>query len=851
MLANFFKPKWQHKDAKVRIQALSTLAGDSVELIKLAQTDPDENVRTEAIMRLNHLPTLIQIGHTTGSVAEKAKQRVIGLSSSDHKHDHLLADVFAWLQNPALIRSIARDSERGNKLRRLALDQIDDQELLYDIALHDNLKDIQFQAAQRIEDLEKLKTLDKQHGKNNKRLRQLLKERLDHIQQRQQLEDQITHLCAEAETLGKTKTWEQDKTRMRVLQQSWQPLAKQASVEQQTRFQTALDDFQQRLQQHEQHEQRVRPLREARQEILAASTRLLKQLQDAPEVYTLESLDTELSTLHRRWSQQESLPSPEQEQLEKQWQAAYERLRHLRTSLADDLQAIEKLTQLAEKADSLRRQDKPVQSKLVLSLQSDWTNSKRPHGLRSVLAELEQSFHRSMDALNARLDKQKAQRDSMLKSLREELQALEHSLETEQYSDAITQHQAFLQRLKETPDLPASDLAFFQRRIQMLTPYIRELQDWRRWGTDQARKQLIETAEHLRSDDDIDPQERAKQVQNLRSEWRKLAHMEPGQQRTLWKTFDATVTAAYEPSKQHFTEQAQQREANLDQRNALCAQLENLNTQTSWENPDWRELQTQVNQVRKQWKEAGTVSHKSWKSVNNRFNAAMDALEEHFKRERARNWQAREQLVEQAQKLLEMKETSKAVEQAKQLQGQWQITLASRPADEQRLWKQFREPIDGLFARIREERQQKREAYQAQLAEAARLEAEKQQQALERKQRKLDELTALAEQSVLNKQADPDAATEHTNQTTGERLCLQLEILLGLETPAEFHQARLEYQIAQMRDAMRSRKEAQSPVEQAIPLLKQWYKLGGMPTDALADQQARIEAISAGLTQSL
>ena len=127
MLANFFKPKWQHKDAKVRIQALSTLAGDSVELIKLAQTDPDENVRTEAIMRLNHLPTLIQIGHTTGSVAEKAKQRVIGLSSSDHKHDHLLADVFAWLQNPALIRSIARDSERGNKLRRLALDQIDDQ----------------------------------------------------------------------------------------------------------------------------------------------------------------------------------------------------------------------------------------------------------------------------------------------------------------------------------------------------------------------------------------------------------------------------------------------------------------------------------------------------------------------------------------------------------------------------------------------------------------------------------------------------------------------------------------------------------------------------------------------------
>ena len=35
MLGNLFKPKWLHKDAKVRIQAVQGLAGDSVELIKL------------------------------------------------------------------------------------------------------------------------------------------------------------------------------------------------------------------------------------------------------------------------------------------------------------------------------------------------------------------------------------------------------------------------------------------------------------------------------------------------------------------------------------------------------------------------------------------------------------------------------------------------------------------------------------------------------------------------------------------------------------------------------------------------------------------------------------------------
>ena len=78
-------------------------------------------------------------------------------------------------------------------------------------------------------------------------------------------------------------------------------------------------------------------------------------------------------------------------------------------------------------------------------------------------------------------------------------------------------------------------------------------------------------------------------------------------------------------------------------------------------------------------------------------------------------------------------------------------------------------------------------------------------------------------------------------------MCLQLEILLGLDTPAEFHSARLTYQVGQMRDAMRSRKEQQSPAQQVLPLLKQWYKLGGMPAEALTSQQARMTLIEQAL----
>jgi hypothetical protein len=748
MLGKFFKPKWQSNDASVRLKALSTLASDSVELIKIAQSDPDSNVRMEAITRLSHLPTLVQLGHTPGSIGERSRQRVIGLAATDHHHDHILADVFHWLQNPALLRSVARDTMRGVKLRHQAIAKIDDQELLFNIASADASKEIQYIAAKQIRDLETLQRLEKLHGKNNKRLRQLLKERLDAEQQLQQQQDLINGLCAEAETLGKAATWEQEKTRAKVLEQRWQKLATLPNDAQQQHFQQALTQFQQQLTAWENAQQQ-------RAQQLAAQAEAQAQLRSAAE------------------AQAEAAAQTAREQQEREQQAQAE--------------------------EHKRRQQ------------------------------------------------QQAQQAEILQGLHDSQQQLEAQLEAEQYGEAIETHKTLTAQLKNAAFLPSRDLAFFQRRLQALAPVLRELQDWRRWGTDQVRKQLIETAEHLRTDADLDPQERAKKIHSMREEWRKLSQMEPGQQRAMWKAFDENATAAYEPSKQYFVEQAQQREAHLAQRQAICSQLEALHTDTNWSNADWRNVQTAINQCRKQWKEAGTVGHKDWKSINERFNAAMDALETQLKAERTRNWQARTQLVEQAQALLELSDTAQAIEQAKALQTEWHITLTSRPSDEQRLWKQFREPMDALFARARDERQQQHEERHAQAAEVARQADEQRQRQVEQAQQRIAAMTALAEQSTLNKHSDTPADEQIANRSSGELLCLQLEILLGLETPPEFQATRLKYQVAQLSETMRSRKDTYNPTEHALPMLKQWYVLGGMPATALASQTARIEKVREAL----
>ena len=109
-------------------------------------------------------------------------------------------------------------------------------------------------------------------------------------------------------------------------------------------------------------------------------------------------------------------------------------------------------------------------------------------------------------------------------------------------------------------------------------------------------------------------------------------------------------------------------------------------------------------------------------------------------------------------------------------------------------------------------------------------------------QRHLAGIDELAAASAGLKTAEAAADVLEANQVEGETICLQLEILLDIDTPDAFRQVRMEYQVAQMSEAMRSRSEAQDEREQALELLTAWYQLGAMPAAAYASQQARIEA---------
>lgn len=885
MFARFFKPKWQHKDAKVRLQGLTTLGADSPELIQLAQSDPDTSVRFEAIGRLSHMPTLLQLAEGSNDLAERARQRMMVIATTDGQYDDKLVEHFDWLeQHPALLKSIARDPKRLLELRKRAVPTIDDQDLLYNIALEDDARDIQTIAASLITDLDKLQTLEKRHGKNNKRLRQFVKDKVAADEEQQVKRRAIEACCEEVEALGRTGRWEQDKTQLLVIKQRWKQFDEIPSLYTQ-RFKTAEDDFAKRLAEYEDQEAQLRPMREQFVQLLSQAKHWHKELRERPEYVAIDELDQFLKTANDQWQALPMLQPEYQTALNEDWQEELDNMRQIRISLEKDFNALSDLTQTVKQAEHLMASTHGLQPNKITELQSTWTSAPRPHVLRARVGELEQRFQSTISQLNARLTREVKQREELVANFTEQVHVLENALEQEQYGQAIELHHTLQQQLKAATVLSHHDAKPIRERLQHMYPLIRELQDWRNWGTNQAREHLIESAEHLQLTE-LDPQERAKRIKALRNEWRNLATIAPGQQHKQWREFDRKVTAAYEPSKQHFAEQAKQRQEHLAQREALCAELEQLNQSTDWTNPDWKALQKSINQLRQQWKESGTVSHKDWQPINARFNAAMEALDTHLEAERKRNWEERLQLVAQAEALVNSTNLAEATETAKQLQTQWHITVPARQGEEQRLWKQFRAPIDKLFENLKNARQSERtelqqaidnknavcaefealaqtseedwsgvaarqkqlyEAFQAirNLPKSVHIKLESRWQNAEKALQKRGQQVAQLQQWKQLEQiaANQVLSDEESNsiRQQGEVICLDLEILLSLPSPQAFQKQRMNYQIGRMSESMLSRKENRQVEPQAFKLFKQWYRLP-LSQSAFDEQQPRIQA---------
>ena len=569
--------------------------------------------------------------------------------------------------------------------------------------------DIRLRALDQVSDPALLEQIVKRAKNRDKRVLRLARERVKALHAEQQTQRQLGELCDAFEQL----VWDGETgpaaARFVRLEAEWSALADQADADLSARVEQARERFRQQQQQHAQ----IRRQREAICQRLEQRLAALDQVgantdgnSDGDQI-----IQQTLAEAERDWLQTGDTPEP---RLQRRYQDLYAALGARRAALAAGDRQLQKSRTVLRAAERLLERAGLLQESDVNELHQRWQRQMQNLAV-PLRAAAQTQFDALFSKLEQRLTRQREQKGQELADLRQLLDDLRQALDDGELQRAIEFDQQARAKLANNISLSRQQMDTLREQLGDCTVALNQLRGWRRWGTDQAREQLCEQAEALaieaqtESDADPNPNRLADQVRALRSAWKQLDKT-GGASRALWQRFDRACERAYAPAKVHFDHQAEQRRQNLEQRQALCAELEALLTDTDWDNQlDWPMLSRYEQTVQRRWRQLGPVNRGDRKAIDRRYRDALNRLQTRLRPRLEQDLARRQALIARVQALAEQDDLQAAIEATKQAQSEWQPQALASRSREQALWRQFRTACDAVFAR----RQAERDAQQA------------------------------------------------------------------------------------------------------------------------------------------
>ncbi|MCC1497687.1 DUF349 domain-containing protein [Alcanivorax sp. 1008] len=811
MFSRFFKPRWQHTDAKVREQAVTTLDPDSESdrstLAILARGDSSAAVRAAASAQLIDLTVLDHVvrNDKEQSVRDSANQRIEALLAGTAKPglaDAQRLQIIGSTDNQALLAAVAHTA-KDSASRLTAASRIDDESLLMQLALQGADAELRISVAGRLQDPENLRRLTRDG--RDKKVIQLARERLKFYQQQQQEYQQHAQRGEELiELLLSHSKRPYDNlyaARLQQLQHSWEEIFHHLEEPAKTHGAALIRQCQQHVDEWQQQQQKQQAEDNARLELKAAINTLqdsLQALHEATEWPASNSLAAILASQQRRWQEATDISSadPSQEQHYLELVASWK-------SLIDHWRLLDQ-----QNPESLWPENIPVPPELRKKpVEQEEPNEPQPtasaNGKKSA-----NEVDRTIGVLHNAL------RQRQLKFANR----LWHKLE--QLQDGVSTAQ--------------------RARMEKLKPQLDELRDWHAFAAEPKKLQLCEQMERL-AKIDMAAQEKADSIQILQEQWRELMSADQQSDQALWDRFRAAADMAWEPCREHFAEQDRERAANLAKRVALCDQLEQYLATLNPENvTDWSAVAEIRRAAPQEWKSYHPVRFTDIREVSKRFSDLLKRFDDLLDNIASTHIAELEKLIEEGQSLLNSDDSRQSAEHFKNLQKRWQ-NVGWVPLNSQRkLYKRFRTLADQVFARREEQFQAQREQASSE-AEALRCELQALQHALnqasddnamklladmverintlpcpkreEKLQQQRESLVSDARQrrqrwpqwqrwSALKASIENAPVSEdHTSQ---QELAVALEVIAGLESPEHAREQRMQWQLQQLSSAMKS-----------------------------------------------
>jgi hypothetical protein len=670
----FGSPLHEHADPAQRVLGVAALPPDSKVLAQLLDSDPSTDVRNAAATRCTD-PVVLSgaLQAETEPSVRSAIASSLGKVLAATADTGIVRSLLAAQECPDAVRAQIALHTQDEQRRRDALNGMADEDALVDVALGAEHASVRIAAAERVHAPEPLRRLLTGARDKDRGVARLARERLDAINRRIENADAADAILREAEALvaqpGPIVTAAVE------LDRRWKALVLGDDEVRRTRWDAVGRLMQQRFDReldeqraHARFEQRLGAWIAALQPPTAAELPMLRE--------ELIALRTEAAV------DNDSRALAQLEQAERQlvqWEQA-----------APALAAAEALVVEAEELAT----GTPIDD---AQLPARW----QALNLAARTPALTRRFEAALLVIEQR-------RLAIVRAAQQEQGALRQQLHTALHEAELALAAGHLQEARAAADraralkvhaglLPKPSVQRLNRVVQQLV----ELERWQQFGQQSARVQLCERAEAL-VQKTADPVALAREVQQLRAEWKKLDEQHAGVPKPLWERFDSACERAYAPAARHFAEQAAQHKQARKQREDFIAASAAHAPTLLVEPHDWRAIERWLRETEATWRgpSLGSVEPGAWKKLDARLKTALAPLHESLTAARLQARQQREALIVEAEALGARTAERDTPSRVKELQARWQthaksIVLAQR--DERTLWERFRAACNAVF----------------------------------------------------------------------------------------------------------------------------------------------------------
>lgn len=747
------QPRWKHADPSVRAAAVYELGPDEAEALRaLAREDADARVRRAAVSRVDDPAILGEVVRTDPDeeVRAEAVRGLAGLAmeATDTASAHA---VLAQLVELGRAREIATAAKSASNaaVRGVAVDLLDDTKLLGSVSRHAADSATRLRALERLTDREEIAAVAIKSEHTDAAVAAL-----------ERVADQDA-LQAIAQRARSKVAARRARTRLRALEEVAHPAPDAAGVKMSTEDRRRADDLRRRADAlvavadpaeaaarlsevrlgwaefqadvevepaladafeaaseavREAIAERERERRAEAERLRAVEREQADRIAICDEIERLsghESMDR-AAELKAQWDALPPMPSDYAASLTRRFQDAcrtYED-RERRRVLAEA--AAGRLETLASELERLVASDQPVEETVARwrGLRRDAemlrehrdANPQAAERLERAVASLEEKEHQIQE-LRAKHEQDNLRRLHQL-CRQVEILATQEQITLKAGDRALREIRTALEQRVPLPSKRDRQeiIARLEDARTKLGPRMQELRDaddWQRWANLQVQEELTREMEALKSVDN--PEDVARKMRELQGRWKQVAAAPRAQGEALWRRFKAAQEEAYGRTEAYFAAQNQERANNLALKQELCARVETLA-----DSSDWVRTAQEIQKLQAQWKTIGPVTRGHEKAIWERFRSACDRFftrRQEDLRKRKDEWSAnlarKEELCAKAEALADSSEWERAASELKRFQSEWKTIGPVRKSKSEAVWQRFRTACDRFFDRYK------------------------------------------------------------------------------------------------------------------------------------------------------